>query len=209
MYAVVLSGGKQYRISEGDTIRVETLSVEAGDTVVLDKVLMVSQEDDVTVGSPYIEGAGVKAKVEHNGRSKKILVFKHKKTYRRRQGHRQNYTQLGIEQISLNGEFDEAVEDVAPIIEESLGETSETDIELSKDAQDMSDALEMSVVDDVVAETSETSIDLSEDTEETGEVVGQVETEGQASVVEEDSQPEEDEARSDPINFTEPKSKED
>lgn len=209
MYAVVLSGGKQYRISEGDTIRVETLSVEAGDTVVLDKVLMVSQEDDVTVGSPYIEGAGVKAKVQHNGRSKKILVFKHKKTYRRRQGHRQNYTQLEIEQISLNGEFDEEVEDVAPIVEESSGEISETNIELSKNAQDMSDIQEMSVVDDVVAETSETSIDLSEDTEETGEVVGQVETEGQASVVEEDSQPEEDEARSDPINFTEPKSKED
>ncbi len=203
MYAVVSSGGKQYRISEGDTIRVETLPVEAGDTVVLDKVLMVSDEDGVTVGSPYIEGAGVKAKVEHNGRGKKILVFKHKKTYRRRQGHRQNYTQLEIEQISLNGGFDEAVEDVAPIVEESLGETSETNIELSKDAQDISE------VDDVVAETSKTSLDLSKDTEKMGEVAGQVETEGQASVVEENSQSEDDEATSDPINFTEPKAKED
>ena len=99
MYAVVATGGKQYKVTEGDVVRVESLSAEVGDTLELDKVLVVRGDEGVTVGNPYVEGAKVTAKVNGHGRSKKILVFKHKKNYRRRQGHRQDYTELQIEKI--------------------------------------------------------------------------------------------------------------
>ena len=99
MYAIIATGGKQYKVSEGDLLRVEALPIEIGDTVELDKVLMLSGEGGVTVGKPYLEGAKVTAKVNDHGRRKKILVFKHKKNYRPRQGHRQYYTELAIEKI--------------------------------------------------------------------------------------------------------------
>ena len=99
MYAVVVSGGSQYKIAEGDVVNVATLSAEVGSTVELDQVLMVQNEADVVVGKPYIEGAKVTATVDGHGRDKKILVYKHKKNYKRRQGHRQGYTRLRIEKI--------------------------------------------------------------------------------------------------------------
>jgi large subunit ribosomal protein L21 len=99
MYAVVVSGGSQYKIAEGDVVNVATLPAEVGSTVELDKVLMVQQEANVVVGKPYVEGAKVTATVASHGRDKKILVYKHKKNYKRRQGHRQGYTQLRIEKI--------------------------------------------------------------------------------------------------------------
>lgn len=101
MYAVIKTGGKQYRVAEGDTIMVEKLAGEAGTEVVFDQVLMVVNDADVKVGKPVVEGAKVTGKVEAQGKEKKILVFKYKakSNYRRRQGHRQPFTKVVIEKI--------------------------------------------------------------------------------------------------------------
>ena len=101
MYAVIESGGKQYRVAEGDEIQVEKLDIETGKEVDLDRVLMVGGEGDVKVGSPTVEGAKVKATVKGHLRGKKIIVYKHKKNYHKKQGHRQNYTRLHIDKISV------------------------------------------------------------------------------------------------------------
>ncbi len=103
MYAVIETGGKQYRVSQGDAIYVEKLNVDEGQEIVLDKVLLLNQDGKTTVGQPYIEGAAVVAKAVKQGKQKKILVFKYKpkKNYRRKQGHRQPYTKLVIESITV------------------------------------------------------------------------------------------------------------
>ena len=100
-HAVILTGGKQYRVAEGDVIFVEKLNAEAGEEVTFDKVLCVVDEDSSTIGKPYVEGATVTAKVEKNGKGAKVRVYKMKpkKGYRRTQGHRQPYTKLSIEAI--------------------------------------------------------------------------------------------------------------
>ncbi len=100
MYAIIETGGKQYKVAEGDVIFVEKLEVEAGATVELDKVLVVGG-DDVKVGAPYVEGAKVEATAVKNGKSKKIIVYKYnpKKGYHKKQGHRQPYTKLEIKKI--------------------------------------------------------------------------------------------------------------
>ena len=100
MQAIFVTGGKQYKVSEGDVIYVELLNTES-ETVEFDNVLMTIDGDNVTVGAPNVEGAKVTAKVLKNGKGKKIMVFKFKakKNYRRRQGHRQPYTKLRIEKI--------------------------------------------------------------------------------------------------------------
>lgn len=102
MYAIVITGGKQYKVSEGDVLFIEKLDAEAGADVTFDQVLLVSKEDGVVVGSPVVAGATVAAKVLKNGKAKKILVYKYKskKNYRRKQGHRQPYTQVQIEKIN-------------------------------------------------------------------------------------------------------------
>lgn len=99
-YAVVETGGKQYKVSEDDVIKVEKLDVEAGGLVDLEKVLLIGGEE-VKIGAPYVEGAKVTAEVVKNGKAKKIIVFKYKakKNYRRKQGHRQPYTELKITSI--------------------------------------------------------------------------------------------------------------
>jgi len=100
VYAVVESGGKQYRVAVGDVIEVEKLDAAEGEEVVLDRVLMLGGES-VKVGAPLVEGAKVTAKVVGSGKRRKILVFKYrpKKNYRRRYGHRQPYTKLEIVKI--------------------------------------------------------------------------------------------------------------
>ncbi|WP_027625001.1 50S ribosomal protein L21 [Clostridium lundense] len=103
MYAILVTGGKQYKVSEGDVIYVEKLDAEAEATIELDNVLAVSKENgELVVGKPVVEGAKVTAKVVKQGKAKKILVFKYKrkKDYRKRQGHRQPYTKLQIEKIN-------------------------------------------------------------------------------------------------------------
>ncbi len=101
MYAVIETGGKQYRVQQGDIIFVEKLEAEAGENVEFDKVLLVSKEGDVLAGKPYLEDAKVEAKVLEQGKAKKILVFKYKakKNYKKKQGHRQPYTKVQIENI--------------------------------------------------------------------------------------------------------------
>ncbi len=102
-YAIVQTGGKQYRVQPGDTVRVESLPGDEGDLVELEDVRMVSDDGDVTLGTPNIPGAKVTAEIIGRGRGKKIIVFKYKaKTrYRRKNGHRQNYTELRVTDISL------------------------------------------------------------------------------------------------------------
>jgi large subunit ribosomal protein L21 len=101
MYAVVETGGKQYRVQEGDELKVELLKGEPGDEVVLDKVLMKGNDDSVNIGKPYIEGASVKAEILGFGRSDKILVFKYKskKNIRKMQCHRQDYVNIRITEV--------------------------------------------------------------------------------------------------------------
>ena len=101
MQAIFVTGGKQYKVSEGDVIYVEKLNLE-GESVEFDNVLMLIDGENVTVGTPKVEGATVSAKLIKNGKSKKVLIFKFKakKNYRRRQGHRQPYTKLQIEKIN-------------------------------------------------------------------------------------------------------------
>ncbi len=101
MYAIVATGGKQYRVQEGDMLFVEKLNAEADSTVELTEVLAVSKDGALTVGSPLVEGAKVIAKVVKQGKAKKVIVFKYKrkKDYRKKQGHRQPYTQIVIEKI--------------------------------------------------------------------------------------------------------------
>ncbi|RME75991.1 MAG: 50S ribosomal protein L21 [Chloroflexi bacterium] len=101
MYAVIETGSKQYRVAEGDVIEVETLPAEPGDRVELDKVLLVSGEKGVVVGNPTVQGAKVVATVQTHGRGKKVIVYKHKKNYHKKQGHRQNFTRLHIDEISV------------------------------------------------------------------------------------------------------------
>lgn len=101
MYAIIETGGKQYRVQEGDVVFVEKLDAEEGDKVDLTKVLLISKDDGMVVGRPYVDGAKVEATVLEQGKSKKIIVFKYraKKNYKKKQGHRQPYTKLKIEKI--------------------------------------------------------------------------------------------------------------
>ena len=102
MYAVIQTGGKQYRVSEGDTVKVEKLGAEEGASVDLEKVLMVANGEDIKIGTPYVDGGKVTATVKSHGRGKKvnIIKFKRRKHHMKRQGHRQRYTELEITGIS-------------------------------------------------------------------------------------------------------------
>lgn len=101
MYAVVATGGKQYKVQEGDVLRFEKLAGEVGDEVAFDQVLLVGEGDEVRIGRPVVEGALVKGSIVQQGKSKKVLVFKYKrrKRYRRKQGHRQPFTAVKINAI--------------------------------------------------------------------------------------------------------------
>lgn len=117
-YAIVHTGGKQYRVSTGDTIRVESISGDIGDTVELTDVRMVSREGQVTLGAPSVDGVRVVTEISDSGRGKKIIVFKYKSKvrYRRKKGHRQNYTDLTVTDILFddadeseeNGDFNDS-----------------------------------------------------------------------------------------------------
>jgi large subunit ribosomal protein L21 len=104
LHAIIETGGKQYRVAEGDVLFIEKLDAQAGDSVSFDKVLaVIDDEKGASIGTPAVEGASVSAKVVKNGKAKKIHVykFKAKKNYRRRQGHRQPYTQVQIDAIKV------------------------------------------------------------------------------------------------------------
>ena len=101
MYAIIETGGKQYKVQQGDVVFIEKLNVEAGETITFDKVLVVGG-DDLKVGAPYVDGATVSANVVKNGKDKKIIVYKYKpkKGYHKKQGHRQPYTKVEITAIN-------------------------------------------------------------------------------------------------------------
>ena len=103
MYAVIETGGKQYKVSEGDVIYVEKLDVEAGADIAFDKVLLIGEGSDVKVGAPVVDGVSVAGKVIKNDKAKKVVVYKYKpkKGYHKKQGHRQPYTKVKIEKINL------------------------------------------------------------------------------------------------------------
>ncbi len=105
MYAIVECGGRQYRAEEGHSFAVEKLPYEVGDQIELEKVLLLSGNDDVTIGQPTVKDVSVKATVVEQFRGKKILVWKYRpsKRYRRRQGHRQSYTRLRVDEIVTSG----------------------------------------------------------------------------------------------------------
>ena len=102
MYAIVKTGGKQYKVAQGDVLFVEKLEANEGDVITLDQVLAVGGEEGLKVGAPVVEGATVTAKVVAQGKAKKVIVFKYKakKDYRRKQGHRQPFTKLVVESIN-------------------------------------------------------------------------------------------------------------
>ena len=101
MYAVIKTGGKQYRVSPGDSIEVEKLPYEVGEQVELDEVLLVANGSGTQIGRPLVEGAKVKATVTRQARGRKVIIFKYRpsKRYRRRRGHRQHFTRLRIDEI--------------------------------------------------------------------------------------------------------------
>ena len=101
MYAIVDSGGKQYRVKEGDILKVEKLAGEVGDNVSFDKILMFSNDENVNIGTPLLEDVTVNGHIVEQGKAKKIIVFKYKrrKRYRRKQGHRQQFTAVEIDSI--------------------------------------------------------------------------------------------------------------
>ena len=103
MYAIIETGGKQYKVTEGSMIKVEKLAVEAGTAYAFDKVLVVSDDNGVKVGAPYVEGAKVNATVIGDGKSKKVIIYKYKpkKGFHKKNGHRQPYTMLKINSIAL------------------------------------------------------------------------------------------------------------
>lgn len=103
MYAIIETGGKQYKVQEGDVLFVEKLAAPEGESVQFDNVLFVNGDDGVKIGNPSVEGASVEAKVNEHGRGKKLTVFKYKpkKNYHRKQGHRQPYTKITIEKINV------------------------------------------------------------------------------------------------------------
>lgn len=101
MYAIMETGGKQYRVAEGDTLFIEMVDVEPGESFEVDQVLAVKKDGQLKVGSPNVEGAKVRLKVKRHGKGKKIIVFKYKpkKNYRRKKGHRQPFTEVEVEKI--------------------------------------------------------------------------------------------------------------
>jgi large subunit ribosomal protein L21 len=103
MYAVIKTGGKQYHIQEGDTLRVEKINADKGVNITLDQVLLVANEDNIQVGTPYVEGGKVSATIKAHGRGKKIKMIKlrRRKHSRKQMGHRQYFTELHIDSISI------------------------------------------------------------------------------------------------------------
>ncbi len=105
MYAVMVTGGKQYRVMKGETLRVEKLEVEAGGSIDFDQVLMIGDGESITVGAPVVTGAVVTASVKGHGRADKVRIvkFRRRKHHRKQMGHRQHYTEIEITQIQSAG----------------------------------------------------------------------------------------------------------
>ncbi len=126
MYAVVKTGGKQYRVAKDDVIKVEKLDGAAGDIIALDEVLMLADGDKVTIGAPRIDGASVAAEILEQARAKKVIIFKKRRrqNYRRKKGHRQHLTVLRVTDILTDGAKPKAAKKAAPKAEAPKKETA-------------------------------------------------------------------------------------
>ncbi|MEA4987886.1 MAG: 50S ribosomal protein L21 [Anaerovorax sp.] len=147
MYAVIETGGKQYRVQPGDVISVEKLNVEAGAKVDFDRILLASDGTALEIGTPVVEAAKVSGTVVENGKGKKVIIFKYKskKDFRKKQGHRQPYTMIKIDEVSVNGKSEKAaaqVEETAKAVEEKPAKTS---LKSMKKAELIAYAKEMNV----------------------------------------------------------------
>lgn len=138
MYAVIETGGKQYRVQQGDVITIEKLNVSAGDDVAFDRVLVLNDGEKVQVGTPIVESAKVFGTVVENGKGEKIIIFKYKskKDYRKKQGHRQPYTMVKIESLSADGK---------PAIKKVVEKPAAEVAELEKPAEDKKPAVKKAV----------------------------------------------------------------
>ena len=103
MYAVIRTGGKQYRVSSGEKVKVEQMAADVGSQITIDQVLMVADGDSITIGTPLVKGAKVQATVVNHGRADKVRIFKmqRRKNSRKHQGHRQNYTEIQVDKIAV------------------------------------------------------------------------------------------------------------
>lgn len=130
MYAIIETGGKQYRVQNGDKIAVEKLGIEDGQKVIFDRVLVVGDGDDVKVGAPYVDGVTVEGNVIETGKGKKVVIFKYKakKDYRKKQGHRQPYTLVEI--TSIAGKSDAPAK-----VEEAKAEAAEVQEDVKAEAK--------------------------------------------------------------------------
>lgn len=154
MYAVIETGGKQYRVQPGDVISVEKLNVEAGEEIKFDKVLVMGEGADVKVGTPYLDAA-ITGKVVENGRGKKVIIYKYKakKDYRKKQGHRQPYTMVEI--IEVGGEK-------APAKEEPAAEKEQPAEAAEKNAAEDKGVSMSMKKDELIAYANEHNIDVDE-----------------------------------------------
>lgn len=163
MYAVVATGGKQYKVSPGEKVRVEKIEGNVSDKVVLDNVLFIS--DSKTIGTPYIEGASVETEITKQGKAKKVIVYKYKskKGYHKKNGHRQLFTELEVKTISLNGEIIAEVTAEEEAVEEIAEEEAAEEIAEEETAEEI---VEEEAAEEIAEEAQEPSEDAAEAEEE-------------------------------------------
>ena len=161
MYAIIETGGKQYKVQAGDKVRVEKLNAEVGSTVAMDKVLFVGGEN-AAVGTPVVDGAKVEAKVLKQGKAKKVIVYKYKpkKGYHKKNGHRQLFTELEISSISFGG--------VTETAEEKAAE-KEAEAQAEEVKEEVVEEVVEEAVEEVAEETEEAAEEVAEETEEAAE----------------------------------------
>ncbi len=175
MYAVIKTGGKQYRVAEGDVIRVEKLNLEAGAKVVFDNVLVMGEGNDAQIGTPYLDGVKVFGEVVSNGRADKVIIYKYKakKDYRKKQGHRQPYTEVEITGLGEDKpkakkdepevtEEPEVAEEVAAPAEEAVEEAVEETVEeTAEEIEEKAPKASMSMKkDELIAYAAERGIEV-------------------------------------------------
>lgn len=135
MYAILETGGKQYRVAEGDVITVEKLPGEAGEAIEFDKVLLLSDESGVKVGNPYIDSAKIFGEIVETGKGKKVIVYKYKskKDYRKKQGHRQPYTMVEITSLTGKPAAKKAAEKEETVTEDKQNAPATVNANMKKD----------------------------------------------------------------------------
>lgn len=188
-YAILKTGSKQYRVKPGDVIDVEKLPVEEGSSIELTDVLAISQDGEVTLGTPLVSGASIYAHVREQGKDDKIIVFKYKRKvrYRRKKGHRQPYTRLAITSILLDGEEIAVLEETEPQVaafEETLVDEVEDELADDMEEDEIDDDLSDELADDLEDDGADGDLE-DESSDEDDEIV-----DGPASEL--SSEPEED-----------------